>query len=155
MKLIRCSSNTILYCSPFIILPFGRKKSPPRPAAEKEPQTMMLSECFTVGAVYFGLHGDDFCGRRTNWVLFESWQNMLSSENITLLHCSGVHSLYFWQNASLFCRITAVTNGFFSGLRTIILNSRVSRVRIVLGSTLSRTPGNESLISADVMLGIC
>lgn len=78
---------------------------------------MIESGCLTVGNVNLGsnrLHDE---GRRTMQEPNRNTWKLLSSENITFLHCSGVQWACFLANARLCFFIRSVLKGFLAALR--------------------------------------
>ena len=84
---------------------------------KKHPQTITDCGCLTVGMVYRGSKRSDDLGRRTVVdPILKTWK-LLSSENITFLHCSAVQCEYFFANASRLVFILSIIRGFLAGLR--------------------------------------
>ena len=113
-----CSSRTFTYWSLFIFLFLGKKYRPALPVSpEKAPHTMNESRCFRVGIVNLGSNLLEAWGRRMIGDPTRNTWQLLSSENITLFHCAGVHWTYFFANAMRCFFIRSVKSGFLAALQ--------------------------------------
>ena len=109
------SCNISSYLAPFMVVPFGRKKSPAVPFDDIAPHIITLGGCFIVATVYrsskhvpTGLR--NCCLRVPNcWIVD-------SSEKITFPHCFSLQSAYLFANITLLAFIASVSLGLFAGL---------------------------------------
>ena len=88
----RSSIMTFSYQAPFIAMFLGRIWRDPVPWAEKQPQTCTMLGCFTVGTTQSWLKHSHFLLLTRALPDVPKSLKGASSENMTLLHCSTVHS---------------------------------------------------------------
>src|SRR6185295_3316374 len=79
----------------------------------KQPQTIIPSECFTVGLKYSFLYFSPTILQTQSFESFWNNKNLLSSLNIILFH-SSLQSFLAWHQNNLFFLFTSETKGFSS-----------------------------------------
>ena len=125
------SCNICRYLAPFMVVPFGRKKSPAVPFDDIAPHIITLGGCFIVATVYRTSKRvptalRTFCLRVPNcWIVD-------SSEKRTFTHCFSLQSADLFANITLLAFIASVSLGFSTGLWDLRPNSFTKRLPIVV-----------------------
>ena len=126
-----CNCSFSCNMAPFMVVPFGREKSPTVPFDDIAPHIITLGGCFIVATVYrtskrvpTGLR--NCCLRMSNcWIVD-------SSEKRTFTHCFSLQSADLFANITLLAFIASVSLGFSTGLWDLRPNSFTKRLPIVV-----------------------
>ena len=125
------SCNISRYLAPFMLVPFGRKKSPAVPFDDIAPHIITLGGCFIVATVYRSSKRVP-TGLRTCCLRVPNCWIVDSSEKRTFPHCFSLQSADVFANITLLAFIASVSLGFFAGLWDLRPNSFTKRLPIVV-----------------------
>ena len=116
------SCNISRYLAPFMVVPFGRKKSPVVQFDDIAPHIITLGGCFIVATVYRSSKRVP-TGLRTCCLRVPNCWIVDSSEKRTFPHCFSLQSAYLFANITLLAFIASVSLGFFAALLNLRPNS--------------------------------
>ena len=125
------SCNISRYLAPFMVVPFGRKKSPAVPFDDIAPHIITLGGCFIVATVYRSSKRVP-TGLRTCCLRVPNCWIVDSSEKRTFTHCFSLQSADLFANITLLAFIASVSLGFSTGLWDMRPNSFTKRLPIVV-----------------------